>query len=159
VRLLGLSELRLAAAANGDKGSRMKFSTVISVAAAGLLVACGEKAEEVKAPVKKSEGESSVDALLGNAAAKPATPPVAPAGSAPPAAPAKSPPPKAAEAAVNPLQPGNASYDRNVKWLQILHSGTPAEKQAVRLEIARAGLSPKEMEDFQKMKAHFGIKD
>lgn len=35
----------------------------------------------------------------------------------------------------------------------------PVEKQAVRSEIARAGLSPKERENFEKLKAHFGVKD
>ena len=128
------------------------------LAAVTLLVACGEK--EAPAPAPKAQNESSVDALLegGNAATRPA--PAAPTGSAP--APTKPAPARSSEAGtgvVNPMQPGNPAYDRYTTWLQKLHSGTPAEKQATRSEIARAGLSPKEREEFEKLKAHFGVKD
>jgi hypothetical protein len=152
-----LKELRLAAASNGDKGSRMKFSIAVTVAAASLLVACGEKTEEVKAPPSKSAAESSIDAVLGNA---PTPPPSTPAPTAVPSTPSQ---PKTAAAhsetpgVSSPLM--NQNYDRQVRWLQVLQTGTLPEKQAVRMEIARSGMSPKEMEQFQKLKAHYGIKD
>jgi len=57
------------------------------------------------------------------------------------------------------MQPGNKDYDRYVAWMQKLQGGTPAEKQATRMEIARAGLTPVQQAEFQKLKTHFGIKD
>ena len=128
------------------------------LAVLSLLVACGEK--EAPAPAPKAQHESSVDALLagGNAAPK-STAPASPDATPAPANPAPRPAPTAGSVPTNPMQPGNPDYDRYLVWLQKLHSGTPVEKQAVRSEIARAGLSPKERENFDKLKAHFGVKD
>ena len=138
----------------------MKSPTLALLAALSLLAACGEKEAPALAP--KVEQESSVDAPLagGNAAPKP-VPPAPALTDAAPARPASTPvrTPAPGSVPTNPLQPGNPEYDRYLVWLQKLHSGTPAEKQAVRSEIARAGLSPKERENFDKLKAHFGVKD
>jgi hypothetical protein len=138
----------------------MKPPKLPLLAVLSLLVACGEKDAPAPAAAPKVPQESSVDALLagGNTAPKPAPP--APADGAParpPSTPGRTPTPDGAP--TNPLQPGNPEYDRYLVWLQKLHSGTPVEKQAVRGEIARAGLSPKERENFDKLKAHFGVKD
>lgn len=130
------------------------------LAALSLLVACAEK--EAPAPAPMVQQESSVDALLagGNAVPKPVAPAPSPKASTPaPPTPAPARPEDKTTGVVNPLQPGNPDYDRYIAWLQKLSSGTPVEKQAVRSEIARAGLSPKERENFEKLKAHFGVKD
>lgn len=129
------------------------------LAVLSLLVACGEK--EAPAPAPKVQHEPSVDALLagGNAAPKPAAPAPTPADGVPARPPSTAHTPAPSGIPTNPMQPGNPAYDRYLVWLQKLHSGTPVEKQAVRSEIARAGLSPKEREDFDKLKAHFGVKE
>ena len=135
----------------------MKHHICIGLGMLCLLTACGDKTEEVKAPPPKAEKESSVDSLLGKAP-PPAAPEAQPAVPAP-AKPAHVRPPSAGAAVVNPMQPGNPAYDRYLAWMQKLQGGTPAEKQAVRLEIARAGLSPKEREDFERLKTHYGVKE
>lgn len=135
--------------------TRLKLS---SLGLLTLLVACGEKEAPAPAPAPKVQQESSVDALLGggNPAPKPAAP--NPATSTPTSTPNAAPKPPVARAADDIVpRPGEGAYERNLAWLQRLKSATPAQKQAIKLEIDGASLTAKEREAFEKMRLHYNV--
>ena len=130
----------------------MNLLKLPGLATISLLVACGEK--EAPAPAPKVQGESSVDALLGDAP-KPAT--ASPSPAVNPTDPTRpAPKPQRAASDIVP-RPGEGAYDRNMAWLQKLKSATPVQKQAIKLEIDGASMTTKEREAFEMMRLHYNV--
>ena len=130
----------------------MKHHICVGLGMLCLLTACGDKAEEVKAPPAKPERESSVDSLLGQPKEK-----RNPASSTSDLRTESATPPLQPSSTANAGRPGDPNYDRFEKWILRWVEGTPEQKQAIRGEVNKAGLSPQEQESFEKMKKHFGV--
>ena len=120
------------------------------LAALFVLVACGEK--EAPAPAPKVQQESSVDSLLHGGSPEPKT---TQAATTVPNSVQNPPSPPAPVAST--LRPDDPNYAKFEGWIRRWFDGTPEQKQTVRTEINKAGLTPKEHEEFEKMKKHFGV--